>query len=111
MIRLAALVAAAVTSAGVPGAKAVKVCAAAGPFWPTMTLAIQGSSAWVACKEQSRVTRVNVKTGKTERSVRLGAPVIAVTSAYGSVWALDSAGTLSRIAPATAKVTKRIATG
>ena len=31
-----------------PGARAIKVCAAAGPFWPTMTLALLGKTAWVA---------------------------------------------------------------
>ena len=35
-----------------PGARSIKVCAAAGPFWPTMTLALDGTFAWVACKEQ-----------------------------------------------------------
>jgi hypothetical protein len=29
-----------------PGAHAIGACAGAGPYWPTMTLAIQGRSAW-----------------------------------------------------------------
>jgi hypothetical protein len=91
-----------------PGTRAIKVCAAAGPYWPTMTLALQGSSAWVACKEQSRVIRVDTKTRKITASVRLGAPIIAVASGYGSIWALGSSGTLYRLSPA-GKVVRRVA--
>ena len=76
--------------AGLPGARALKVCAAAGPYWPTMTLALQGNSAWVACKEQSRVIRVDTRSGKTLKSLRLRGPAIAVASGFGSIWALDS---------------------
>ena len=84
------------SSGGLPGARSIKVCAAAGPFWPTMTLALQGKTAWVACKTQSRVVRVNTNTGKTTKSIRLRGPAIAVVSGLGSVWALDSGGTLYR---------------
>jgi streptogramin lyase len=100
--------AAALGPAQLPGARALKVCAAAGPYWPTMTLALQGNSAWVACKEQSRVIRVDTGTGKTTKSIRFAAPVIAVASGFGSVWALDSSGTLSRINQTSANVVKRI---
>ena len=96
-------------SSGVlPGARSIKVCAAAGPFWPTMTLALQGTTAWIACKTQSRVVRVNTKTGKTTKSIRLRGPAIAVASGLGSIWALDSGGTLYRINPKKAKITRRI---
>jgi hypothetical protein len=94
--------------AGLPGARSLKVCAAAGPYWPTMTLALQGKSAWVACKEQSRVIRVDTTTGKTLKSLRLRGPVIAVASGFGSVWALDSGATLYRINRTSAKVSKRV---
>ena len=30
---------------------------AAGPYWPTMTLAVSGGTAWVACKEQARIVQ------------------------------------------------------
>jgi hypothetical protein len=73
-----------------------------------MTLALQGRFAWVACKEQSRVIRVDTGTGKTLKSVRLGAPVIAVASGLGSIWAVDSSGTLYRINQTTAKLVKRL---
>ena len=101
-------VCAAAGGAGLPGARAIKVCAAAGPYWPTMTVAVSGTSAWVACKEQSRVVRVSTATGKTTKSVRLVGPAIAVRSGFGSVWALDSLGTLYRLNAKTAKIVKRI---
>ncbi len=94
---------------GLPGAKAINVCAAAGPYWPTMTVAVDGASAWIACKEQSRVIRVNTNTGKRAKSVRLRGPVIAVRSGFGSIWALD--GTLNRLNPKTGRVLKRIPLG
>jgi hypothetical protein len=96
-------------SSNLPGARSIKVCAAAGPFWPTMTLAVDGKTAWVACKLQSRVLRVNAATGKQSKSVRLSAPVIAVKSGFGSIWALD--GTLYRLNRKTGKVVRRIALG
>src|SRR4051812_24749987 len=97
--------------AGAPlkGARALKVCAGAGQFWPTMTLALRGRYAWVACKEQARVVRVDTRTGRTVRSVPLDGSVIAVASSSDAVWALDSAGTLYRLRP-DGKILRRIAT-
>ena len=110
-LALATGAAAAGAGGRLPGARAVKVCAAAGPFWPTMTLALTGTSAWIACKEQARVNRVDSRTGKTLRSVRLSSPAIAVAAGLGSVWALDSAGNLYRLNPSTAKLIRRVALG
>ena len=95
----------------IPQARAVRACAGAGPYWPTMTLAVQGKFAWVACKEQSRVVRLSLPQGRRTASVSLDGPVIAVTTGFGSVWALDSGSTLYRIAPKPARVTKRIRVG
>jgi streptogramin lyase len=112
-MRLLATLAVAVAagSGALPGARAIKVCAAAGPFWPTMTVAVTGTSAWVACKEQARVVRVTTATGKATTSVRLASPAIAVRSGLGSIWALDSSGTLYRLNPRTARIAKRIPLG
>jgi streptogramin lyase len=76
-----------------------------------MTLAVDAADAWIACKEQSRVIRVDPKSGRVESSLRLDAPVIAVALGYGSLWAVDSSSTLYRIRPATARVAKRIQLG
>jgi len=78
----------------VPGATVLKACAGAGPYWPTMTLTFVGVFAWVACKEESRVIRVDTVRRKTVASVKLDAPVIAVAAGYSSVWALDTSSTL-----------------
>jgi DNA-binding beta-propeller fold protein YncE len=71
-----------------------------------MTLALDGTSAWTACKEQARIVRLSTTSGKTLRTLRLGGPVIAVTSGLGSIWAVDSIGTLYRVR--TGKVIRRI---
>src|SRR3954468_10884161 len=90
-----------------PGAHAIHACAGAGPYWPTMTLAIRGTTAWVACKEQSRLVRVDTTSGKTTASVRLNGAPIAVVSGLGGIWALDSGGALYRIDPSRAKVAQK----
>ena len=48
--------------------------------------------------------------GGAARSRSAGQP-IAVLSAFGAVWALDSGGTISRIDPRTARITARLQTG
>lgn len=108
----ATLLAAPVAQDGrLPGATAFKACAGAGPFWPTQTLALDAGTAWIACKEQARLVRVSTKSGRLGAFVRLDAPVIAVAVGYGSVWALDTASTLYRISPSTARVTRRVSVG
>jgi hypothetical protein len=95
----------------IPRARAIRACAGAGPYWPTMTLAVQGNTAWVACKEQSRVVRLSLPQGRRTASVSLDGQVIAVATGFGSVWALDSGSTLYRIATKSARITKRIQVG
>ena len=92
-------VAAALVPGRLPGAHAVPICAAAGPYWPATALAVQDGRAWVACKEQSRVLRVDVRSGKVTANRNLSAPVVAVATGFGSVWALDVSGTLHRLRP------------
>jgi YVTN family beta-propeller protein len=114
-MRLAVVIAAGVIGAtgvaagdaGLPGARAIRTCAAAGPYWPTMTLTLTGSSAWIACKQQSRVIRVSTTSGKRIKSVPLRAPAIAVAAGFGSIWALDSSATLYRLNARTGGVVKR----
>jgi YVTN family beta-propeller protein len=92
-----------------PGAQASPICAGAGAFWPTETLAVDFGSPWVACKENGLLLRIQPRT-----LVRPGgSALIAVTSGFGSVWALDGsrAGTLLRIDPATNAVATRIDVG
>src|SRR4051812_24693653 len=95
----------------IPAAASVRAWAGAGPYWPTMTLALSGDSAWVACKEESRLVRLALPSGKRTAAVALDGPVIAVTAGLGSIWALDSASTLYRVDPARARVIRRIPLG
>jgi streptogramin lyase len=107
----AGVVAAASAAGRIPGARGVPACAATGPYWPTMTLALGGGAAWVACKEQQRIVRVTLTEGRRTAARRLDAPVTAVALGYGSLWALDSASTLYRLDARTARVEKKIELG
>jgi hypothetical protein len=89
-------------------ARALPTCAAAGPYWPTMTLALAGKAAWVACKEQSRLVRLSLPSGRRTGGARLDAPVTAVAVGLGSVWALDVNSTLYRLDGRTGRVRRRI---
>jgi hypothetical protein len=95
----------------IPQAHPVRACAAAGPYWPTMTLAVQGRTAWIACKEQARLVRLRLPGGRKTATVGLDGEVIAVATGLGSAWALDSGSTLYRLNPATGRVAKRIQLG
>ena len=96
-----------------PGADAFAICADAGSFWPTMTLAVDFGSVWVACKERGRLTRLDGATLRSTKVFQLGrSGLIAVATGLGSVWALDeTSGTLDRIDPAANTVTARIGLG
>ena len=76
-----------------------------------MTLALQGRTAWVVCKEQARVVRLSLPAGRKTATIGLGGQVTAVAVGFGSVWALDTGSTLYRIDPHRARVTKRIQLG
>jgi hypothetical protein len=95
----------------IPGAAAFRTCGAAGAYWPTETLAVSGTTAWLACKEQARVVRVDLVRRRIVRSVPIGAPPLAVVLGYGSLWALDTSGDLSRISTASGRIQRRIQTG
>jgi streptogramin lyase len=118
MGRLAALLALllATTAVAAPaprlsGARAVPACAGAGAFWPTQTLAVTGATAWVACREQARVVRVALASGRRLGSTSLGGQPIAILAARGAVWTLDASGTVARLDPRSARVTAQIRTG
>lgn len=107
-----ATVAAAGAAAGrIPQAKTFRTCAAAGPYWPTMSLAVDGTSAWVGCKEQRRLVRVDLMSGRATATIRLDGAALAVTADTGVLWALDDSQTLYRIDPARGRITRRIALG
>jgi len=108
---LATAVTATASAGSIPQAKAIRTCAAAGPYWPTMSLAVTGANAWVGCKEQRKLVRIDVRSGRATRTVRLDGQVLAVTAGGGALWALDDLQTLYRIDAARAVVARRIALG
>jgi streptogramin lyase len=75
-----------------------------------MTLALQKRTAWVACKEQTRLVRLLLPGGRRTAVASLDGEVTAVAVGLGSVWALDSGSTLYRLT-ATGRVVKRIQLG
>ena len=62
---------------------------------------VQGAAASPACSAAARASR----------SIPASGQPIAVLSAFGAVWALDTGGTVSRIDPKTARITARLQTG
>ena len=92
----------------IPGAQALRACAGAGAYWPTMTLALNGRTAWVACKEASQLIRMSLPQGLGRATVQLDEPVIAVAVGLGSVWALETSSTLYRLDIRTGHVRRRI---
>jgi glutamine cyclotransferase len=94
-----------------PGAEAFSICADAGAFWPTMTLALDFGSIWIACKERGRLARFDAASGRTTRTWRLGGSLIAVATGFGSVWALSGGGTLYRVDPQSGAVAAQIDVG
>lgn len=97
-----------------PGAAASAICPGAGPFWPTETLAFDFGSAWVACKGIGELLRVQPESREIQTGFRrVAVSLIAVTTGFGSVWALDGSrgGTLTRIDPNTNASPARIDVG
>jgi sugar lactone lactonase YvrE len=98
-------------AASLPGARPHAVCAAAGAFWPAMTLAVDFDSLWIACKSQSRILRLDPASGAVRARIRLprAVEITAVATGLGSVWALDARqGTLYRIDPSRNAVVRSV---
>jgi Repeat of unknown function (DUF6923) len=101
-------------AASLPGTRPSAVCAAAGAFWPAMTLAADFDSLWIACKSQSRTLRLDPASGSVRARVRLprAVEVTAVATGVGSVWALDARqGMLYRIDPGRNTVVRSVLLG
>jgi YVTN family beta-propeller protein len=96
---------------GLTGARSTGICAAAGPFWPTMVAAADGRALWVACKEQGRLLRIDSASGRVLRRVTVPAQPIAVAVGFGSLWAVDAAGTVLRLDRATGRPRGRVDAG
>ena len=96
----------------IPQAHAVRACARRGPYWPTMTLALQGRTAWVACKEQARSSGcVFPAAARRRRSASSGQVIAVAVGLRLGVGARHGLDALPHRSTRTARVTKRIQLG
>jgi hypothetical protein len=80
------------------------------PFGQPGDMTILGSTAWISDWSASQIVGVDLAAGRVTRTVHVGGPVnepVSMTSGAGSVWVLDSFGSLLRIDPASGAITKR----
>jgi hypothetical protein len=80
------------------------------PFGLPGDMTILGSTAWISDWSASQVIGVDLAAGRVTRTVRVGGPInepVSMTSGAGSVWVLDSFGSLLRIDPASGAITRR----
>jgi sugar lactone lactonase YvrE len=92
-----------------PGATAYRVCGGAREPFLQYGLAIGFGSAWVACREQRAVQRIDLATGRVFPMIDVAEPVWAVTAGEGAVWAIALRGSaVHRIDPGSNRVTASI---
>ena len=93
-----------------PGATAFRVCGGARQPYLQYGLALGFGSAWVACRNQSEVQRVDQATGRVVARIPLpGVSVWSVAAGEGAVWAISLRGsTVYRIDPSANRVVAQI---
>ena len=95
-----------------PGGTAYRVCGGARDPFLQYGLAIGYSSAWIACREQRAVQRIDLATGSVAPMIDVAEPVWSVTAGEGAVWAIALRGSaVHRIDPATNTVAASIPLG
>jgi hypothetical protein len=80
------------------------------PFGQPGGMTILGSTAWISDWSASQIVGVDLAARRVIRTLRAGGPLnepVSMTSGAGSVWVLDSFGSLLRIDPASGAITKR----
>jgi hypothetical protein len=80
------------------------------PFGQPGGMTILGSTAWISDWSTSQIAAVDLAAGRVTRTLQAGSQqdeLVAMTSGAGSLWALDFAGPLLRIDPASGAITKR----
>jgi virginiamycin B lyase len=93
-----------------PGATAFRVCGGASQPYLQYGLALGFGSAWVACRNQSEVQRIDQGTGQVLARIPLpGVSVWSVAAGEGAVWAIALRGsTVYRIDPSANRVVAQI---
>jgi hypothetical protein len=80
------------------------------PFGQPGDMTILGRTAWISDWSASKIVGVDLAAGRVTRTVHVGGQLnepVSMTSGAGSVWVLDSFGSLLRIDPASGVITKR----
>ena len=92
-----------------PGGTAYRVCGGAREPFLQYGLTIGYGSAWVACREQRAVQRIDLATGRVLPRIAVAESVSAITAGEGSVWTIALRGAaVHRIDPGTNNVTASI---
>ena len=80
------------------------------PFGQPGDMTIIGSTAWISDWSASQIVGVDLAARRVTRTLQVGSQrdeLVSMTSGAGSLWALDFAGPLLRIDPASGAITKR----
>ena len=92
-----------------PGGTVYRVCGGAREPFLQYGLAIGYASAWLACRNQRAVQRVDLATGRVVATIGVPESVWAVSVGEGSVWAIALRGAaVQRIDPGTNRVSASI---
>jgi hypothetical protein len=92
-----------------PGGTAYRVCGGAREPFLQYGLAIGYGSAWVACREQRAVQRVDLATGRVFPMIDVAEPVWAITAGESGVWAIALRGSaVHRVDPVSNRVSATI---
>jgi hypothetical protein len=95
-----------------PGGTAYRVCGGAREPFLQYGLSIGFGSAWVACREQRAVQRIDLASGSVAPMIDVAEPVWSVTAGEGAVWAIALRGSaVHRIDPGTNRVSASIPLG
>lgn len=95
-----------------PGGTAYRVCGGAREPFLQYGLSVGFGSAWVACREQRAVQRIDLASGSVAPMIDVAEPVWSVTSGEGAVWAIALRGSaVHRIDPGTNRVATSISLG
>ena len=92
-----------------PGGTAYRVCGGAREPFLQYGLSVDYGSAWVACREQRAVQRIDLASGSVAPMIDVAEPVWSLTAGEGGVWAIALRGSaVHRIDPGSNRVSATI---
>jgi streptogramin lyase len=87
-------------ASALPGAEAFRLCGGSRAPYQQYAISLEpsGSALWAACREQSKLLRVDPASGETRAILRLrGARPYAIAAGLGAVWSADRSTSIYRI--------------